>query len=94
MNRLQGLDTPTQHFVTLNDEEGIAEDRILRRLSYDHPVFTPAGIAAQKRHHEIDGRRGVHFCGAYWGYGFHEDGVVSALEVAQSLRSLQRAVAR
>ncbi len=94
MNRLQGLESPTPYFVTLNSEEGISEGRILRRLSYHHPIFTLAGAAAQKRHHEIDGRRGVHFCGAYWGYGFHEDGVVSALEVARSLRSVPRAVAQ
>ena len=47
--------------------------------SYDHPVYTAAGVAAQARHAEISGVRRTHYCGAYWGWGFHEDGVVSAL---------------
>ena len=52
---------------------------MLRRFEYDHPVYTAAGVAAQARHAEISGVRRTHYCGAYWGWGFHEDGVVSAL---------------
>lgn len=81
MNRLQGLEAPVDFLVTLNDADGIDPSRVLRRLQYSHPLFTPEGIAAQGRHGEIDGVGGVHFCGAYWGYGFHEDGVKSALAV-------------
>ena len=84
---LQGLDAPVDFFVTLNDGEGVDPARVLDRLTYHHPLFTPAGIAAQERHDEIDGVRGVHFAGAYWGYGFHEDGVNSALRVLERLEA-------
>jgi predicted NAD/FAD-binding protein len=57
----------------------------VRVIDYAHPVFTAAGVAAQRRHGEISGRDRTHFCGAYWGWGFHEDGVVSGLRVAREL---------
>ena len=79
MNILQGLQSRHTLCVTLNRSDAIDPRRVLRRLTYDHPLFTPAGIAAQQRHHEISGVRRTHYCGAYWRYGFHEDGVVSAL---------------
>ena len=88
MNRLQGLDDPRQFCVTLNRTSAIDPAKVLRRFVYDHPIYTPAAVAAQKRHAEIDGVRGVHFCGAYWGYGFHEDGVKSALAVCRNLDAL------
>jgi predicted NAD/FAD-binding protein len=83
MNILQGLKSRHTFCVTLNRSDSIDPRRVLRRLSYDHPLFTPAGIAAQRRHHEISGVRRTHYCGAYWRYGFHEDGVVSALAAVQ-----------
>ena len=79
MNRLQSLRAEREFCVTLNHSELIDSDRIIRRISYAHPVFTAAGIKAQARVAEIDGHNRTHFCGAYWGWGFHEDGVVSAL---------------
>ena len=85
MNRLQGLETRLPFFVTLNDEGRIAPSRVLARIAYHHPVFDQGAIAAQRRHAEIDGRGGVHFAGAYWGYGFHEDGLQSALTVCRRL---------
>ena len=88
MNRLQGLEAERDYFVTLNRSEAIDPAKVLRTISYHHPIFTTATVAARERHAEIDGVHGVHFCGAYWGYGFHEDGVNSALAV---LRSLERA---
>jgi predicted NAD/FAD-binding protein len=70
--------------VTLNRTEAIDPDSVIRKISYAHPVYTSAGAAAQKRHHEISGRHTrTHYCGAYWGWGFHEDGVVSGLRVAE-----------
>ena len=57
----------------------------VRRIPYAHPVYTAAGMEAQTRHREISGRRRTHYCGAYWRYGFHEDGLVSALRVAEAL---------
>jgi predicted NAD/FAD-binding protein len=84
MNRLQSLRSETQFCVTLNRGKAIDPDAVIRRIEYAHPVYTAAGAAAQERHAEISGRhRRTHFCGAYWGWGFHEDGVVSGLRVAE-----------
>ena len=81
MNRLQGLECRRDYFVTLNRDD-IDPSKVLRRISYHHPIFSVDGVRAQARHAEIDGADRVHFCGAYWGYGFHEDGVKSGLAVA------------
>jgi predicted NAD/FAD-binding protein len=85
MNRLQSLDANRDFLVTLNMTEAIDPEAVIRSIDYAHPVFTPAGIAAQRRWAEISGSRRTHYCGAYWRWGFHEDGVWSALRVAQSL---------
>jgi predicted NAD/FAD-binding protein len=79
MNILQGLRSRHTLCVTLNRSDAIDPRRVLRRMTYDHPLFTLRGIAAQRRHHEISGVHRTHYCGAYWRYGFHEDGVVSAM---------------
>ncbi|HVQ58817.1 MAG TPA: FAD-dependent oxidoreductase [Solirubrobacterales bacterium] len=79
MNNLQRLGTETDYFVTLNRGEAIDPAKTIRRIAYEHPIYTREGVAAQARHAEISGVRGTHYCGAYWGWGFHEDGVVSAL---------------
>lgn len=84
MNRLQTLNTQKTYCVTLNTTDRIAPDQVLDRFEYDHPVYTTAGVAAQARHAEISGVRRTHYCGAYWGYGFHEDGVNSGLAVARA----------
>lgn len=83
MNELQTLSSRRPFCVTLNDERDVADERALRRMSYEHPVYTVPGVAAQKRHDEINGRRSTYYCGAYWGAGFHEDGVRSALAVGR-----------
>jgi uncharacterized protein len=85
MNRLQALATDRDHLVTLNLCEAIDPEAIIRRIDYAHPVFTPAGVAAQRRWGEISGSRRTHYCGAYWRWGFHEDGVWSALRVSERL---------
>jgi predicted NAD/FAD-binding protein len=86
MNRLQSLPGNRQWCVTLNHTSAIDPNKIVRTIQYDHPVFTQAGMAAQKRVAEISGGRSrLHFAGAYWGWGFHEDGVVSGLRVAREL---------
>ncbi len=82
MSMLQGLATPEPFLVTLNDSGTIAPERVIRRMDFDHPIFTRDSLAAQARHHEVSGTDRVHFCGAYWRNGFHEDGVVSGLAVA------------
>lgn len=85
MTRLQRLGTKQRVFITLNADERIHSDRVLQRLVYHHPVFTTGRRAAQRRHGELMNHQGASFCGAYWGNGFHEDGVVSALAVCRAL---------
>ena len=85
MNRLQGLPGPVLMNVTLNDFACVAPSKVLRRMSYEHPVFTWRRAGAQARHGEISGVNRTSFCGAYWGYGFHEDGVRSAVNVCRAL---------
>ncbi|MET4674681.1 FAD-dependent oxidoreductase [Luteibacter sp. ME-Dv--P-043b] len=82
MNLLQGIQAPEPFVVTLNRTEAIDPSRILRRMTYHHPVYTHASVAAQARRNEIQGRRRTWFAGAYWGWGFHEDGMRSAVELA------------
>jgi predicted NAD/FAD-binding protein len=85
LNRLQGIDSPTQFCVTLNDSRPFAAEHVLRRITFEHPLYSAATFAAQRRHEEVSGRRRTHYCGAYWGYGFHEDGAKSALVVAEQI---------
>lgn len=85
MNLLQGIESPEPFVVTLNRSDAIDPGKILRRMQYAHPVYTHASVAAQARKHEIQGRNRTWFAGAYWGWGFHEDGMRSAVEVARAL---------
>ena len=85
MNMLQTLATPQTYCVSLNATESIAPEQILFRTTYHHPVYTTGAFAAQKRHAEVSGVRHTHYCGAYWGFGFHEDGVRSGVRVAEAL---------
>lgn len=78
MNILQGLEADNTYVVTLNDDTRIDPDKVIRRIAYDHPVYTLESVAAQARQRELNCDR-TFFCGAYWRNGFHEDGVVSAL---------------
>lgn len=87
MNALQGIPGPTQYIVSLNQTDRIAAERILVRRSYRHPVYTPESRAAQRRLGEISGADRLHFCGACWGYGFHEDAVRSARAVVDAIES-------
>ncbi|BBI58947.1 amine oxidase [Vreelandella sulfidaeris] len=86
MNILQRIKSDTTFCVTLNDSASIDPSKVLGRYTYAHPQFTLSGQAAQARHEEISSTsHRTHFCGAYWRNGFHEDGVWSALRVAQAL---------
>ena len=85
MSRLQGLDGPRVFIVTLNDADGVSSEKVIARFRFTHPVFTPGRSAAQARHAELVDARRTSFCGAYWGYGFHEDGVRSGMAVAEAL---------
>ncbi len=84
MNRLQSLDAEREFCVTLNRREAIDPAQVIETREFAHPVFTHAALAAQRRWAEISGVRRTHYCGAYWGYGFHEDGVQSAVRVCAS----------
>lgn len=86
MNILQGIQAPVTFCVTLNDSSEIDPDKIIARFNYAHPVFTRESVAAQQRWSEINGVNASWFCGAYWRNGFHEDGVVSGLKVANAIR--------
>jgi len=85
MNRLQSLKTAESYCVTLNAEDVIDPAKVLRKIVYDHPLYTNQAIRAQDRWSEISGSNRTHYCGAYWFYGFHEDGLNSALRVARAL---------
>ena len=85
MNNLQGLEEETPYLVTLNRTADIDPSKVLRSFVYHHPIYSVRSVEAQRRHAEIDGVGGLHYCGAYWGYGFHEDGVKSGLRVAERI---------
>jgi uncharacterized protein len=87
MNILQTLDAPVRFLVTLNHGDAIDERKVLKTIQYHHPVYLPAGVAAQKRHREVNGVSNTYYCGAYWRYGFHEDGVVTAMRAVEHFES-------
>jgi predicted NAD/FAD-binding protein len=91
MNILQGLRSRETYCVTLNRTGDIQPGRILKRLTYHHPLFTPGALAAQARQRELNGPLRTYYCGAYWRFGFHEDGVVSALAALEHFRSTTNA---
>ena len=88
MNMLQGIESRNTYCVTLNNPTAIDESKIIRKLNYTHPIFTPAGIQAQGQHSALNGHRRCFYSGAYWRYGFHEDGVYSALKTLEDFRTL------
>ena len=89
MNLLQSIDSPHTFCVSLNQTELIDPTKILGQFNYSHPVFTLEGIKAQMRWSELAGKNRTWFCGAYWANGFHEDGVASALRIAEAIDGKQ-----
>jgi len=85
MNILQGIKSPETFLVSLNMDEYINPNKIIKKIKYSHPVYNLNSAHSQQRWHEINGKNKIHFCGAYWGNGFHEDGVKSALRVSEML---------
>lgn len=94
LNRLQSLPTATDVMVSLNLTGRLDPAKVLAAHEVAHPTFTPAGVAAQGRWAEISGADRLHFCGAYWGWGFHEDGVAGAHRVADAILTARSAPAR
>lgn len=88
MNILQGIDSPEPFIVSLNQRNQIDPSKIFAVMQYHHPVYDHAMVRAQSRRHEIQGKRRSWFCGAYWGFGFHEDGFRSGQEVAEGILAL------
>ena len=90
MNRLQSLESPEQIFVTLNPTQKLAPGCILREFEYTHPYFDKEALASQQQLWSLQGVRRTWYCGSYFGFGFHEDALQSALAVAESLGGLPR----
>ena len=84
MNILQSIESDRTYCVSLNMAELIDPRYIIKRIHYHHPVFRPGRDSAQSQHPQMIQRRGISYCGAYWGYGFHEDGVRSGLAVSSA----------
>jgi predicted NAD/FAD-binding protein len=90
MNALQRLETTTNYFVTLNPEQEPTPDKVEQEFVYNHPVFDGRAMQAQREIWSIQGHRNTWFCGAWQGYGFHEDGIQSGLAVAELLSDWKR----
>ncbi|MEO1206242.1 MAG: FAD-dependent oxidoreductase [Pseudomonadota bacterium] len=90
MNKLQPLPTTTDYFVTLNPRRPIQEKKVLRSITYQHPLFDTLAMNAQKDLWELQGQNGLWFAGSYFGYGFHEDGLQAGLAVAEDLGGIPR----
>jgi predicted NAD/FAD-binding protein len=86
MNILQGIESPVTFNVTLNNSDAIDPSKIIKRVQYEHPVFTPDSVSAQQCHDKINGTGLTWYCGAYWRNGFHEDGVTSALDAVKHFK--------
>ena len=87
MNLLQNLKVDRSIFVTLNDLNTIEPSKILAHREYEHPFYDTEMLKSQKRHSEISGKNRTHFVGAYWGNGFHEDGVKSAIKACKEIEA-------
>ncbi|MFM8453985.1 MAG: NAD(P)/FAD-dependent oxidoreductase [Gammaproteobacteria bacterium] len=85
MNYLQNLDAELDYFVSLNQSAYINPEKIIAKFNYSHPTFSSESFKIQKEHEKIMGIRNTYYCGAYWGFGFHEDGLKSALKVCKYL---------
>lgn len=90
MNALQDIDRKHPLFVTLNPTREIASEQIIKTINYQHPLFDRSALSAQRELWQLQGRRNTWFCGAYFGYGFHEDGLQSGLAAAESLAGVKR----
>lgn len=88
MNILQNLNTNLTILVSLNSEDQIQKDKIIKKINYRHPSFSLMSVQAQKRKNQISGKRRTFYAGAYWGNGFHEDGVKSAYEAVENFNNL------
>ena len=86
MNRLQGLRTKKDYCVTLNPIRPPCDQDVVAEFIYEHPIFDSNSVRTQSQLHQLQGRNGRYFCGSYFGYGFHEDAVRSAVQVAEHFK--------
>ncbi len=87
MNLLQGIDNNYPLFVSLNSSHKIDRKKIFAEFEYEHPIFDDEALKAQTQFEEIQGLENLYFCGAYLRYGFHEDGLLSAINIAKKLNA-------
>ena len=85
MNRLQSLPNTTDYFVSLNDNNSIDQSKTIYKTIYEHPMMTRASMETQNKLHQLQGVNHTFYCGSYFGFGFHEDGFKSALNVGELL---------
>jgi len=83
MNKLQNIDSKNTYCVSLNLGSKIDQEKIIKEFKYEHPIFFPGIAEYQAQHASLIRNKRISYCGAYWGYGFHEDGVNSALKVCE-----------
>ena len=85
MNRLQSLNTNSSYFVTLNPHIEIPSEYVLYKTQYTHPIFDNSSINTQKYLPSLNGVQNIYYCGSYFGYGFHEDAINSAIKVVEEI---------
>jgi uncharacterized protein len=87
LNKLQNLKTTKNYFLTLNPVEEIKENKIIKKEQFTHPYFNNENVSLQKDLHLLQGRKRTWFCGSYFGYGFHEDGLKSSMELIKNFKA-------
>ena len=86
LNKLQNLKTSKNYFLTLNPVEQINNNKILKKIDFTHPYFNKENVKLQKDLHKLQGKKRTWFCGSYFGYGFHEDGLKSSIELFKKFK--------
>jgi predicted NAD/FAD-binding protein len=87
LNKLQNLKTEKDYFLTLNPVESISEENIIKRVNFTHPYFNNENVNLQKHLHRLQGKKRTWYCGSYFGYGFHEDGLKSSMELLEKFKN-------
>ena len=87
LNKLQNLKTDKNYFLTLNPVEKIEENQVIQQVQFTHPYFNNENVNSQKDLHLLQGRKRTWFCGSYFGYGFHEDGLKSSMELIKNFKA-------
>jgi predicted NAD/FAD-binding protein len=87
LNKLQNLKTEKDYFLTLNPVERISEENIIKKVNFTHPYFNKENVNLQKYLHKLQGKKRTWYCGSYFGYGFHEDGLKSSMELMEKFKN-------